>query len=191
MCVDGIYTKETKIFSINFMKKSKIHDHRNLLYTMLQKLSNCEVKAAQCLPLRFYVKSNFGDFKHSKNVIFGTFGGSEFWFDKFKPFLKSKIYQNSKLRVSENIKIAIFEIQILPKLFSRKIEWQINSCIGNLNFTFQCFCSIVLYYTIFYTWISLYFRCECWNLPNHGLQWKYSWVSSFPLWVLLATWLSS
>ena len=42
------------------------------------------VKTAQCwnsttcLPLRFYVKSNFGEFKQSKNVIFGTFRGSEF-----------------------------------------------------------------------------------------------------------------
>ena len=32
------------------------------------------------LPLRFYVKSNFGEFKRSKNVIFGNFRGSEFWF---------------------------------------------------------------------------------------------------------------
>ena len=52
--------------------------------TMLQKLSKCEVKTAQCgnfticLPLKYYVKSNFGEFKQSKNVIFGTFRGSEF-----------------------------------------------------------------------------------------------------------------
>ena len=44
--------------------------------TMLQKLSKCEVKAVLCgyfticLPLRFYVKSNFGEFKQPKNVIF-------------------------------------------------------------------------------------------------------------------------
>ena len=54
--------------------------------TMLQKLSNCEVKAWLCwnlinlLPLRFYVKSNFGEFKRSNNVIFGNFRNSEFWF---------------------------------------------------------------------------------------------------------------
>ena len=54
--------------------------------TMLQKLSNCEVKAWLCwnliilLPLRFYVKSNFGEFKQSKNVVFGNIRGSEFWF---------------------------------------------------------------------------------------------------------------
>ena len=51
---------------------------------MLQKLSKCEVKAARCgnsticLPLRFYVKTNFGEFKRFKNVIFGYFRGSEF-----------------------------------------------------------------------------------------------------------------
>ena len=54
--------------------------------TMLQKLSNCEVKAWLCWSmiilqsLRFYVKSNFGEFKQRKNVIFGNFIGSEFWF---------------------------------------------------------------------------------------------------------------
>ena len=39
---------------------------------MLQKLSKCEVK-----PLRIYVKSNFGEFKWSKNVTFGNFKDSE------------------------------------------------------------------------------------------------------------------
>ena len=44
-------------------------------YTMLQKLSKCEVKAWLCYnliilpPLRFYVKSNFGEFKRSQDVI--------------------------------------------------------------------------------------------------------------------------
>ena len=56
-----------------------------------------------------------------------------------EPFLKSEIYQNSKLRVSEIVKIAIFVIQILPKLISHKIEWQIDSCIVDLNFTFWKF----------------------------------------------------
>ena len=48
-------------------------------FTMLQKLSKCEVRAWLCrnliiLPsLRFHVKSNFGEFKRSKNVIFGNF----------------------------------------------------------------------------------------------------------------------
>ena len=35
--------------------------------------------------------------------------------------------------------MAFFEIQTLPKLISRKIEWQINSCIVDLNFTFRKF----------------------------------------------------
>ena len=57
-----------------------------LKVTMLQKLSKYEVKAWLCWnfivlpPHRFYVKSNFGEFKQSKYVIFGNFSGSEFWF---------------------------------------------------------------------------------------------------------------
>ena len=62
--------------------------------------------------------------------------GLNFDFGKFKPFLKSKIHQNSKFRVSKVVKMAFFEIQILPKLISHKIEWQVNSCIVDLNFTF-------------------------------------------------------
>ena len=52
--------------------------------TMLKKLSKCEVKAGLCWnlmisrPLQFYMKSNFGEFKWSKNVIFGDFRGSDF-----------------------------------------------------------------------------------------------------------------
>ena len=54
--------------------------------TMLKKLSKCEVKAWLCCnliilqSLWFYVKSNVDEFKRSKNVIFGNFRGSEFWF---------------------------------------------------------------------------------------------------------------
>ena len=59
-------------------------------FTMLQKLSKCEVKAWLCwnviiLPtLRFYMKSNFGEFKWSKNFFFGNFRSSKLWiFGKF------------------------------------------------------------------------------------------------------------
>ena len=56
-----------------------------------------------------------------------------FDFRKFEPFFKSQIYQISNLRASEIVKMAIFESQILPKLISRKIEWQTNSCIVDLK----------------------------------------------------------
>ena len=55
----------------------------NCRYTMLQKLSKCEVKAWLCRdliilpPFRFYMKSNLSEFKQSKNVILGNFGHSE------------------------------------------------------------------------------------------------------------------
>ena len=48
-------------------------------YTIIQKLSKCEIKAWLCsnliilLPIRFYVKSNFGKFNLSKNVILTIF----------------------------------------------------------------------------------------------------------------------
>ena len=84
-----------------------IHGFRRnvLLYccTMLQKLSECEVKAWLCwnliilLALRFYIKSNFGEIKWSKNVIFGNFRDSELWIlvnlalEKCSNLLKIKI----------------------------------------------------------------------------------------------------
>ena len=83
---------------------------------MLQKFSNYEVKAASCgnltilLPLRFYVKSNFGEFKRQKMSFLALLEILNFNFSHFQPFLQSPIYQNSKLRVSEIVKMAIFEI---------------------------------------------------------------------------------
>ena len=38
-----------------------------------------------------------------------------------------QFYQNTKFRISKIVKKAIFEIQILPKLISRKFGWQFNS----------------------------------------------------------------
>ena len=61
----------------------KVHDFLVLQYTRLQKLSKCEVRALLCSnliilpPLQFYVKSNIGKFKLSKNAIFGNFRGSQ------------------------------------------------------------------------------------------------------------------
>ena len=45
----------------------------------------------------------------------------DFEFGKFLQFFKAHICQNLKSRVSETVKLAIFDIQILPKLISRKI----------------------------------------------------------------------
>ena len=57
-------------------------------------------------------------------------------FSKFEPLLKSEIYKNSKLRVSEIVKMSTFDIKNLPKLIIHKIEWQIDSCIVDIDFTF-------------------------------------------------------
>ena len=74
--------------------------------TMLQKLSKCEFKAnfTIYLPLRFYVKSNFGEFKRSKMSFLALLEVLNFNFSKFEPFLKSQINQNSKLSVYEIVK---------------------------------------------------------------------------------------
>ena len=67
------------------------HFQSSTTFTMLQKLSQCEVKAwvywnlIILPPLNFYVKSNVRKFKWSKNVIFGNFRDSELWiFGKFE-----------------------------------------------------------------------------------------------------------
>ena len=76
------------------------HSHA---FTMLLNLSKCEVKAWLCwnliiLPtLIFYVKSNFGDFKWSKNVIFGNFRDSELWI--FGTFGTWKLLKFSKIKI--------------------------------------------------------------------------------------------
>ena len=96
---------------------------------MLQKLSKCEVKAAQ---RGFYhlpatqILVNLVNSNGQKVSFLALLEIPNFDFRKFEPFLKSQIYQSSKLRVSEIVKMAIFKIHILPKLFSRKIEWQID-----------------------------------------------------------------
>ena len=70
----------------------------------------------------FYMKSNFGELKQSKMSFLALLEVLNFNFIKFETFLKFQIYKNSKLRVSEIVKMAIFDIQIVPKLISRKNE---------------------------------------------------------------------
>ena len=78
----------TMDYTVLLMEKVRIIENckKPPKITMLQKLSKCKVKASLywnliiLLPLRFYMKSNFGEFKWCKNVIFANFRGSEFWF---------------------------------------------------------------------------------------------------------------
>ena len=89
--------------------------------TMLQKLSKCEVKAARnghfsnLLPLRFYVKSNFGKFKLSKNVIFGKFRDSELWILANLGLESCSNLPKSKFRTSKIGKNDILNHLNLPK----------------------------------------------------------------------------
>ena len=62
------------------------------------------------------------EFIRSKVSFLALLEVLNFDFCKFEPFLKYQTYQTSRLRVSEIVKMATFEIQILPKLISSKIE---------------------------------------------------------------------
>ena len=66
------------------------------------------------LPLQFYVKSNFGKFKRSKNVIFGNFRDSEVWNLLKIKIQKSKIAKNDIFEPFEYAKIS----------FHVKSEWR-------------------------------------------------------------------
>ena len=92
-------------------------------FTMLQKFSKCEVKAARCgnlaifLPLRFSMKSTLAHFTVSKTAIETLFEALNLYFCEFVHFL-GQLYQNSNSRVSKSVKMADFENQTLPKLIS-------------------------------------------------------------------------
>ena len=90
--------------------------------TIFQKLSKCEVKAwlywnlIILLPLRFCVKSNFGAFNRSINVIFGNFRGSEFWFlvnlSNFQVLNLPKIQSSDSMKLA---KMTLLDRLNLPK----------------------------------------------------------------------------
>ena len=73
------------------------------------------------LPLRFYVKSFFDDFRVSKTAILTILEALNVDFGKFLHFLKAKIYQNKKSRASKTVKMVDFELLDSPKMISRKI----------------------------------------------------------------------
>ena len=65
-------TSSFTLFVVIFVHRLLIQNHP---FTMLHKFSKCEVKAALCgntifLPLKFYVKSNFGKIEISKMPFF-------------------------------------------------------------------------------------------------------------------------
>ena len=61
------------------------------------------------LPLTFYVKSFFDDFKVSKTAILTILEAVNVDFGKFLYFLKAEIYQNKKSKASKTAKMADFE----------------------------------------------------------------------------------
>ena len=101
---------------------SKKQENQCKRITMLQKLWKCEVKAWLCwnlvilLPLSFYVKSNLGKFKPSKNVIFGSFRDSELWHLVNLGLESCSNSLKSKFRISKIAKNDILDSLHLPKL---------------------------------------------------------------------------
>ena len=116
---------------------------------MLQKLSKCEVKDWLCwnsmilLPLQFFVKSTFGEFKRSKNVIFGNFSYSELWNWVNLGLESCSNLLKSKFRTSRSAKNDIFGLFELTKIwFHLTSKWRYNHQISTksiLNFTFWRF----------------------------------------------------
>ena len=143
---------------------------------MLQKLSKCEVKAwlwwnlIILLPLRFYVKSNFGEFKRSKNVIFGNFRDSELWiFGKFGTWKLLKFTKNQNSEALKLPKMSFLDYLFLPKFdftqnqsgskiikFQQSLAltshfesfWSIVECHSALLFGIKCLeCFLVSYFS--------------------------------------------
>ena len=82
--------------------------------------------------LGFYVKSNFGELKRSKNVIFVHFRGSQFWFYQIWATFNTKIYQKFKVQSLWNCqKWHFWTVWIHQNWISRKIRMAVKC----LNFT--------------------------------------------------------
>ena len=62
------------------MAKNGQNSSQVTVCTVLQKLSKCEVKEARCGFYNLPVTKILREIKRSKNVVFGTFKGSEFKF---------------------------------------------------------------------------------------------------------------
>ena len=102
------------------LKNSKIVTENPKIFTlctMLKKLWKCEVKAWLCCnliilpPLRFYVKSNFGNFR-----------GSQFLFQQIWATFKSQIYQKFNGQSLWNCQKWLFwTVWMKQNLISRKI----------------------------------------------------------------------
>ena len=89
--------------------------------TVIQKLSKCEVKVWLCWnliilpPLRIYVKSNLGKFKHPKMPFLAILEVLKFDLSKSEQLSSPKFTKNSKFRVSEIAKLTFLDRLILPK----------------------------------------------------------------------------
>ena len=118
---------------------------------MLQKLSKCEVKAWLCWnsiilpPLRFYVKSNFGKFKRSNDVILAISGTQNFEFWKLLKFTKNQNWEPLKLS----------KMTFLDHLNSPKFDFTSNLSIGKM-IIFQQSQALISHFESFWSIVDVY-----------------------------------
>ena len=132
-------------------------------YTMLQKLSKCEVKAwlfwnlIILPPLRFCVKSNFGQFKQPKKVIFGKFQSSEC--QKLPKWHFWTVWIHQNLILHKNLSGSkIIKFQKSQALTSQcESFWSIVLTFPNMSGLWYLYC------TIFFFW-------SCWPLFSVGCK---------------------
>ena len=136
ICYNHGYIKVT-VQAILFICKRELKYiiTKSYTYTMLQKISKCEVKAWLCwsliiLPaLRFYVKSNLGEFKRCKNVILANLKTLNFEFLVHLGLESCSNVLKSKLKTSKIAKNYIFgpfelaKMTFLHRLNSPKLDF--------------------------------------------------------------------
>ena len=134
--IDG---KFSKIRLVNTNLQPEFHivsyvgifiENKCLSSTMLQKLSKCEVKAWHCWnltilpPLRFYMKSNFGEFKRFKMSFLAILVTLNFEFWLIWDLKAAQIHQKSKFRTSKIAKSDSYgPFKFATIWFHVKSEW--------------------------------------------------------------------
>ena len=107
--LDNVTTQYNPIRLLKGAPPGQVSKHTSLCS---RKFQNVKLRLCWNLmispPLWFYVKSNFGEFKRSKNVIFANFRHSELWFLVNLSLISCSNLLKSKFRTSKIVKINIF-----------------------------------------------------------------------------------
>ena len=110
-CLPQCYLKCRNIWILNAKDFSGYLCRKSFIVIMMAKVTQCG-KMTIFLPLAFYLKSFFDDFKGSKTAILTILEALNVEFGKFLNFLKAEIYQNQKSRASKTGKMADLNFEI-------------------------------------------------------------------------------